>query len=78
MGVDEWMDFVQYVQGQYAEWMETLDSNLEKQVQMALLEFVGEDVVQLRSDPHVLALFKEVGGFSSTFYYFILFFIHGC
>lgn len=42
------------------EWMETLDSNLEKQVQVALLEYVGDDVVQLCSDARVLALFKEV------------------
>ena len=47
------------------EWTESLDPSLERKLQVALLEDVAEDVVQLHSDANVLALFQEVRGLNS-------------
>lgn len=57
--------YLQYVRSQYVEWTESLDSSLERKLQVALLEDVAEDVVQLHSDANVLALFQEVRGLNS-------------
>jgi hypothetical protein len=60
---------MQYVQSQYIEWMESLDSFLEKRLHVTLLEVVAEDVVQLHSDADVLAIFKEVTTILTSSFY---------
>lgn len=57
--------WLQYVQSQYAEWTQSFDPYLEKRLQTTLLMDIGDDVIHLRSEPNILALFQEVSCYTA-------------